>query len=86
MNNELFLSYEFSHQTRSSRANPVTHSKSTTTCPTHKNLLLTSNYLSITDHQDNFNDSTTKGMIFILTNHKYEIEHPDSTLLIQETA
>ncbi|WZZ50759.1 hypothetical protein YC2023_050866 [Brassica napus] len=33
---------------------------------------------------NNFNDSTTKGMKFMLTYH--ETEHPDSTLLIQETA
>ncbi|KAF8047245.1 hypothetical protein N665_3133s0001, partial [Sinapis alba] len=39
---------------------------------------------SITDNQGNFNDSIIEGMEFMLTYH--EIEHRDSTMLIQKTA
>ncbi|KAF8081782.1 hypothetical protein N665_0867s0004 [Sinapis alba] len=70
MNNAPIISYAFSHQTWPTATNP------------RRTLQLPS--ITITDNQSNFNDSTIEGMEFLLPYH--EIEHLDSTMLIQKAS
>ncbi|KAF8109828.1 hypothetical protein N665_0090s0011 [Sinapis alba] len=84
MNNDPIISYAFSHQTWPTATNPRRTLQVYINRPNTQQSIIDFKLPSITDNQGNFNDSTIEGMEFLLPYH--EIEHPDSTMLIQKAS